>query len=581
MKKLMNEESGVTLLFVLMTLVVLSILGVALATVAFANVKLTTTDREYQSTYYIAEAGVNQAYAEIKGIVEQAYDVYHSQEQFYQKMNERIFEKVDAIIYKNFESHFGEEPLAEIEIIEINQHNPRQYKIISKGQIGSRNRSIEQVFTVNWSPKDSGSNPQFPEIPEDMLALVRSKINLSGSVNLNGDIYLSSDDHDVNIQLGAGSTINGNLYAQSQNNINLQIREMYGNAYLNANKQNTISFTNGGMMRGNLYAVASETNTFSIRAGAQLNGTAYFRGKQGNIITTQHAGITQDIHLNPSNNNVMNIDASLKGDVVYSEQPLIWDDPPSDFKGYEDYVNAFPDIPSYTQHENIRYGDESEPWNQYDVIKDGDLLVTTYHIDSYTLQLNNNYAFNKVQVGNGKSLYLDTAGQDREIVIDDLSLNGDLVINGNGHVNIYVKNHISLANHINITSEEESTFTIYYENSRKPIINGNIEGSLFVKQANLEFAYGSTISGSVISGGDQIIFNSTSDGVVLIAPYATLIPNNVPTKGFFVVDTISGNGGGSIELMGDLDIFIPGRPNDDQDVDVDLITKEPPIEQND
>ena len=66
MKRLMKNESGIALVFTLMVLVVLSVLGATIGTVAMANVNLTENERDYQAAYYIAEAGVNETYLKIE-----------------------------------------------------------------------------------------------------------------------------------------------------------------------------------------------------------------------------------------------------------------------------------------------------------------------------------------------------------------------------------------------------------------------------------------------------------------------------------------------------------------------------------
>src|SRR5690625_1742215 len=107
-KQYLKDESGVSLIVAIMTLFVLSIIGVTLATVTFANVKLSTTDREHQSTYYIAEAGVNQAYAEIREEILEIYDNSTSEEMFNSTVESTLLGNIFEDPLTNFERSFGE-----------------------------------------------------------------------------------------------------------------------------------------------------------------------------------------------------------------------------------------------------------------------------------------------------------------------------------------------------------------------------------------------------------------------------------------------------------------------------------------
>ena len=68
-----NNEYGFTLIAVLMVLVVLSILGLSINAIASNSVKTSTGERDDQSVFYIAEAGVVSGLYEIEGIVKQAF----------------------------------------------------------------------------------------------------------------------------------------------------------------------------------------------------------------------------------------------------------------------------------------------------------------------------------------------------------------------------------------------------------------------------------------------------------------------------------------------------------------------------
>ena len=83
MKRLMKNESGIALVFTLMVLVVLSVLGATIGTVAMANVNLTENERDYQAAYYIAEAEVNETYLKIEKTILETYENTQSKESFF------------------------------------------------------------------------------------------------------------------------------------------------------------------------------------------------------------------------------------------------------------------------------------------------------------------------------------------------------------------------------------------------------------------------------------------------------------------------------------------------------------------
>src|SRR5690625_555608 len=210
-KQYLKDESGVSLIVAIMTLFVLSIIGVTLATVTFANVKLSTTDREHQSTYYIAEAGVNQAYAEIRDEVLKIYDEASSDVEFYSNIESTLLGDVMfKAPFKKFKRSFGERPEANITVSKIEDGNLGEYLITSEGIIGKRKRTVTKNFSVNWVPK--GGPTPMPELPEGVGAIVKNNVNVHQINSVNGDIYLDSDLED-SFSIGQTDTgINGDLY---------------------------------------------------------------------------------------------------------------------------------------------------------------------------------------------------------------------------------------------------------------------------------------------------------------------------------------------------------------------------------
>lgn len=200
MKARLKEENGSILGTVLMTLTVLSLLGTALATVAFANVNLSSVDRAYQSTFYIAEGGANQTYVSIESIVNDVYDTTSNEAEFYTAFNSKL-DELDNKVLTNFSSVFKDNPSANISIQELNTTNPRNYQIVSEGVIGQRTRTVTRPFQINWT---SGN---VLNIPDRAVAIVKNGVNLTGSSGLQGNVYVeSSDPNSINMSWGTSIT---------------------------------------------------------------------------------------------------------------------------------------------------------------------------------------------------------------------------------------------------------------------------------------------------------------------------------------------------------------------------------------
>mgnify|MGYP007130809587 CR=1 FL=1 len=221
-KRYINDETGVSLLIAVMTLLVLSIIGVTLATVTFANVKLTTTDREYQSAYYIAEAGVNETYAEIKELILDSYDNTTNESDFYSAIEPVLLEDISDSALTNFERSLGELPEAHISISKIDDGNPRTYQISSKGKIGQRERTVTKEFVVNWVPK--GGPTPMPYLPEGVAVIVKNNVSLGGAslvdedgnplgggVGITGDVYLDKEANSFEFG-NSGNFFDGDIY---------------------------------------------------------------------------------------------------------------------------------------------------------------------------------------------------------------------------------------------------------------------------------------------------------------------------------------------------------------------------------
>ena len=208
-KKRINNEKGIALVAVLMVLVVLSILGVSLLGLAATNLKQGSIDRDYQATYYIAEAGSTYMMDQISQHVTDIYPQSTSDQSFFAQL-EQTFPMQTPTIYRSFEETFNHKPEARIKVERVSstqnsaEIKTRTYKLISEGIIGDRSRTVERLFYINWKPQTSGGG-----IPDDILnnlaVFSKTTIKLIEGAKIDGNVgtALSSDSSPITLNGGA------------------------------------------------------------------------------------------------------------------------------------------------------------------------------------------------------------------------------------------------------------------------------------------------------------------------------------------------------------------------------------------
>ncbi|WP_182200446.1 DUF7305 domain-containing protein [Paraliobacillus salinarum] len=475
-----KEEDGSILATVLMTLTVLSLLGTALATASFANVNLSSVDRAYQSTFYIAEGGANQTYASIETIVKDVYNTTSNQAEFYTTFNNKL-DELDNKVLTNFSSVFEDNPSANISIQELNTTNPRNYQIVSEGVIGERARTVTRPFQINWT---SGN---VLNIPDRAVAIVKNDINLSGSSALKGNVYIKSSDP---------NTIN-----------------MRGNP----------SITDG-------FAYVPE-----VAVDQALN----------------HSGGTPP-GVKP------NIDI------------LPW-------TAYHQIVDSFPVFPSYPLADDERVG-------SFDVIKNGDLNITNYQADGYTLNLSEDISLKNISINSNYDLQINTNNQNVDIVVNNLNVtNGKVKIIGRGTVNFYIKNKLAVGSGSEVnTGGSINQVNVYLAGNKSVNLAGstNINGSLFAEAADVTLSGGGGFKGFIVTGGNNVTFNGGSfSDLLLLAPNANVnVKGGAKITGTLIGNSLTGSGGTGVtykDMSSEFPFDSGGSTSDD-----DLITKEPSVEIN-
>ena len=131
-----------------MVLITFSILGFSIIAMASSSVKLSDNERDDQSVFYIAEAGLTVKIEEIEETVADVYSRTGTEAEFFYTLNSKIIEvsKPSTAIFEK--TIHGKEPKALITVEELNTGNPREYKVGSIGTIGDSSRSVNAIIQL-------------------------------------------------------------------------------------------------------------------------------------------------------------------------------------------------------------------------------------------------------------------------------------------------------------------------------------------------------------------------------------------------------------------------------------------------
>ncbi|MGO4960294.1 PilX N-terminal domain-containing pilus assembly protein [Jeotgalibaca porci] len=186
-KKISENEQGSALVYTLMVLLLLSLLGMSVGMVTVGSYKLSDSNRDYTSAYYIAEAGANQVKSDFTKKVNDLYTESITEDSFIDAVNK----EVSALKSKTFTypKQFNEEVKGNID---VTGNFKDGYTIISKGAVGNKTRTVEMDVEVNWIKKSAGA--LLPELPDGAGLVVDENITMDGG-SFSGAIYSNSQSN--------------------------------------------------------------------------------------------------------------------------------------------------------------------------------------------------------------------------------------------------------------------------------------------------------------------------------------------------------------------------------------------------
>lgn len=203
-KNISENEQGSALVYTLMVLLLLSLLGISVGMVTVGSYRLSDSNRDYASAYYIAEAGANVAYEEIQNLVNNEYKsnpnnpMMKSDPLNYILKSDRAWSvsaNGDSIAKKvygkgySFEGQFGSATNATVTVKALTQDNATEFIIESVGSVDQKERVVQKKFEIAW-PEDKGSGGGI-KVPPNAAVVVSELVDLTNGI-LEGGIYTNS-----------------------------------------------------------------------------------------------------------------------------------------------------------------------------------------------------------------------------------------------------------------------------------------------------------------------------------------------------------------------------------------------------
>src|SRR5690554_3776279 len=209
LKESIRNQEGSVFIVTLMILAVLSILGSAVLSTTFSNNKMAIYDSEFQSVYYVAEAGVRHVGSNITDSIEDIYMESESKDDYFRRIEDYIIDSIASFNTGDFSEVRGSQPDVEILLQDVEStDDSRIYTLISTGDIDGISRQVVQKIEVKYSKSN--------EILADMAVFADGEINLKGSGNIIGDVGTNlTSANAISIEGGGGGNgvrIQGDCY---------------------------------------------------------------------------------------------------------------------------------------------------------------------------------------------------------------------------------------------------------------------------------------------------------------------------------------------------------------------------------
>lgn len=187
-----KNEEGSGLILALMTLMVLGVLGASLGAITVGSFRLSSVNRDVTSAYYIAEAGANQAFEEIKEYVYEAHESTSGQNSFFNRVDELADTYFKGQSINDFSSQFGERPESVVTLSRVNEEGETiSYELQSVGTVDGRERKVIKAFDVTYVSESVMDI--VPEAPQDVAIISEGEVDIKPNAKIEGEIRVSSE----------------------------------------------------------------------------------------------------------------------------------------------------------------------------------------------------------------------------------------------------------------------------------------------------------------------------------------------------------------------------------------------------
>lgn len=595
-KYMHHNENGYTLIIAILTLVVISVLGLGLMNTTATTMKQSSSERENQSAYYIAESGVTQERVEIKKLAKEAFDEtkvaeaayinalkdhqepepFDFQTEFIQTAKAKINTQYTNLLPNTnptaisdsdlkkmsskvkYTKQKGIEPTSTTTVKPDLQNSTSKkliYTIQSTGKIGENNkRSISQKIQISLD-----QNPGKKEVViEDKTDTTIPKLNAcyaiytygsinSGSGTINGDVYSTKK-----IEIGNnGASYNGNVYSTEDIVINGSsgIKNVYSqkNVTLGGGNISGSVYGNNIFISGypNISKDVIALNNINITSWVNINGQYKYGNSFSNTTTSQEA--SKAIQLTNEEKEELINEYSLES----NPENVFHNSCTASIPKLEDADTVFkkPTNISILNDKTITSTDGSG--TSFDFIKNGTLTVNS-KARNQTLSLDSDIYLKKINITGNETLNIDLKGQSHSLYVDSLDLAGEIKLTNPGTLNLYVKDQMNFAYGSINSNGNSSQANIYYGGSDKLTIASNINlmSSLHVKNADLTLTAGSQVKGNIyVYGNNNVEVSGGSNDVeqLFLAPNSNFIQSGGGTiNGNIVAKAYTNSGGATV-----------------------------------
>nr|WP_106784513.1 polymer-forming cytoskeletal protein [Lysinibacillus timonensis] len=616
-----SNEKGYTLVLVLLIFVVFSIVGTGLLIISSNTMKTMDSERDDQSAYYIAEAGLVEVRANINELAKLAYSEtlnyynniedlqvkseYNFLENFLDnakgKINNLYFNGINptsnfisAKIKKEYEKQLNSEglPVSETTVEFISEESGSEkltYLIRSNGIIENKTRNVSQKveITLNVEVEEEEiiigeDNNTHPYEPKACYALYANGAITAGSGTISGDIY-SKSKLVIN---NSGASMSGNVYSTED----IEIKGSQGIKNVYSPKNVTIT---GGSIAGSVFAgqkidITGGTVNGDLKAvdtitaiGGTVNGNVV---SKNNVNILAYPSISKDIialndiyvkqWFNAAGNyrygGIIKFDQNVNANtklkpLSVNEKIAIEQEDIINTNEYGEIINScteqMPTLQNvdtvFMNHSTVELAPNIQIFNSdsnsyVDVIKNGNLTISHYKTEGFTLDLSNDMYFKSINVDGYKTLNIDLKGETRSIFVDSLNVAGHINIMNPGILKIYVLDNLNYTGGSFNKNGYVTAASIYYSGTNSISFGSDLfmNTDLHVKNADVTFTAGGRVKGNVFVYGNNKVTVTGGSAVteqLFLAPNSEFIHNNGIIKGNVVAKNYTMSGGATID----------------------------------